>query len=292
MFLSSLSSLEIGLLAGGAAILLAVIFVLVILLCRQKRENKKSQAKSPRQKRRLQHAGHHHSTIDLPPLVYMDGIGASKTNIMGMIENPLNSFPTADNTMGSQGSTLRSPEWKSFDSLGVPRSPREFMYYMRNLEHSRSNSPATPRRLSDNNSESDSGIYDIKMFSPSYKDSKSKTTGSEGKTSRNERKASSGSERKTSGALRHPAYREMMQGNSFHVVCTTPCTDMSDSDSEPEPEISSPKARLKFTTIMEEHGGSTSSALNIISRTEMPPTYQESKQARLKLPIIDLDEKL
>lgn len=235
-------------------------------------ENKKFQAKSPRQKRRLQHAGHHHSTIDLPPLVYMEGVGTSKTNIMGMIENPLNSLPTSDsaNTLAS-GGTLKSPEWKSFDSLGVPRSPREFMYYMRNLENSRSNSPATPRKMSDNNSESDSGIYDIKMFSSNYKENsshkeqKSKPTGN-------------GNERKTSGALRHPAYRELMQGNSFHVVCTTPCTDMSDSDSEPE--LSSPKARLKFTTIMEEHGGSTSSALNAIGKTEMPPTYHESKRAK------------
>jgi len=203
----------------------------------------------------------------------MEGTGTSKTNVMGMIENPLNSFPTADNanTLAS-GGTLKNPEWKSFESLGVPRSPREFMYYMRTLEHSRSNSPATPRKMSDNNSESDSGIYDIKMFSVNYKETQSST--------RKEVKSKStgnGSDRKISGALRHPAYRELMQGNSFHVVCTTPCTDMSDSDSEPE--LSSPKARLKFTTIMEEYGGSTSSALNVISKTEMPPTYHESKRA-------------
>lgn len=234
---------------------------------------------------------------------------------MGMIENPLNSFPTADNT--GRG-TLRSPDLKGFDSLGVPRSPREFMYYMRNLEYSRSNSPTTTRRLSDNNSESDSGIYDIKTFTQSYnKDSSLKKDGkqitntnerngsgkNDGNTSGgnerkksnenerkysngNERKTSGGSERKLSGALRHPGYREMMQGNSFHVVCTTPCTDMSDSDSEPE--ISSPKARLKFTTIMEEHGSSISSALNVISRTEIPPTYHESKQARLIMQEMDV----
>ncbi|KAK3742760.1 hypothetical protein QZH41_018973 [Actinostola sp. cb2023] len=276
MFLSNLSSLEIGLLAGGGAIMLAVIVVLIILLCKQSRENKsKSEVKSPRQKRRLQHAGHHHSsTIDLPPLVYMEGGGTSKTNIMGMIENPLNSFPKdGRNTIGSgTESTLRSPEWKSFDSLGVPRSPREFMYYMRNLEQSRSNSPVTPRKESDNTSESDSGIYDVKMFSPSYRESSSRNGKEKSKPT-----GSQSPRRSTSGALRHPAYREMMQGNSFHVVCTTPCTDMSDSDSEPE--LSSPKARLKFTTIMEEHSASISSALNVISRTEMHPTFHESKQA-------------
>lgn len=230
--------------------------------------------KSPRGKRRLCKSGHHkHSTIDLPPLVCMEGTGCSKSNLMGMIDNPLKSVSNDEESLaeGYAVSTLNGTEWKTFDTLGVPRSPREFMYYMRTLEHSRANnSPAMKKK--ENTAEKDSGVYDVKIFSSSYRESSSRNGKDQAKSSENPQLG-----RNTSGALRHPAYRELMQGNTFHVVCTTPCTDMSDSDSEPE--FSSPKARLKFTSILEQQSGSTASALNVICRNELHPTYHELKHA-------------
>ncbi|XP_031564370.1 uncharacterized protein LOC116299799 [Actinia tenebrosa] len=281
MFLFNLSSLEIGLLAGGGAVLLAVIVVLIVVLCRQCGNKGKSISKSPRNKRRLCKSGHHHhSTIDLPPLVCMEGTGCSRSNLMGMIENPLKSLNTDKESLaeGYAVSTLNGPEWKTFDTLGVPRSPREFMYYMRTLERSRANStPAATKK--ENTAEKDAGVYDVKIFSSSYRESSSRNGKDQVKSSETSQQG-----RNTSGALRHPAYRELMQGNTFHVVCTTPCTDMSDSDSEPE--FSSPKARLKFTTILEQQPGSTASALNVISRTELHPTYHESKHAIANLELV------
>lgn len=193
---------------------------------------------------------------------------------MGMIDNPLKSLNNDEESLagGYAVSTLNGTEWKTFDTLGVPRSPREFMYYMRTLERSRANgSPAEKKK--ENTAEKDSGVYDVKIFSPSYRESSARNGKDQPKPTNNSQQ-----ERNTSGALRHPAYRELMQGNTFHVVCTTPCTDMSDSD-DSEPEFSSPKARLKFTSIMEQQSGSTASALNVISRTELCPTYHEIKHA-------------
>ncbi|XP_032231197.1 uncharacterized protein LOC116614378 [Nematostella vectensis] len=278
MFLNNLSSLEIGLLAGGGAVLLAFIVVLVLLICRICGAKEKETLTSPKQKRRRRMtSAHQHSTIDLPPLLVMDSMtGSPPWSAIGMIDNPLcKSFPS-EGESGTSSQLNDSPKshCKSHESLAVPRSPREFMYYMRNLEQSRSQHGLNNISKEPQPSE----VHNVKIFAPGYPVSES-----HGARDGAKKRENFPPKRKTSGALRNPAYRELMQGNSFHVVCTTPCTDTWSDDSESEPEIHEPKARIRFTSILEEQSGSTGSCLNVVSSTSLPPTYHETKARSLSV---------